>query len=84
MTKIYLRNLDLHIDQELSQGEEATGTVTRVVGNDLFYVTSPQLGSMVLTPDRIVGYEGEPLKKVGVVEGALVAFFGSSGLAKVD
>lgn len=85
MTKIYVGNLPINVGSEefQQQLEEATGTVTRVVGNDLFYVSSPQFGPMVVTPDRIFGYEGEPLKKIGVVEGASVGFFGSSDMAKV-
>jgi hypothetical protein len=47
-------------------------TVTRVVGNDLVYVVTDDDGPAVFTPDKISGYKGEPLKQLGIREGARI------------
>jgi hypothetical protein len=74
MTKIYVGNIPFL--SKVDGDETVTsvpGRVTRVVGEDLIYIDSPRLGAMVISPEDILGYSGEPLKKIGVFEGANVA-----------
>jgi hypothetical protein len=50
----------------------SAATVTRVVGNSLVYVVTEDGGPLVFTPDNISGYEGQPLKEIGIREGTKV------------